>query len=79
METHILTTVASHLNNKVGAGDKIAQLAEFLCEDRTVVKVFRLAENEVQPVESPLQAKVATDDADIVPHEFLQLALSLGD
>ena len=79
MQSHVLAAGAGHLDDKVGTGYEVAQLAELLGEDRTVVEVFGFAEDEVEAVESALQPQVAPHNADIVPHKLLQLAFGLGD
>ena len=79
MQPHILATGTRHLDDKISAGYQIAQLAQLLGKHRAVVKVFCLSEDEVQTVEGALQTQVAANDADIVPHQLLQLAFGLGD
>ena len=79
MQAYVLAAGTGHLDDEVGAGDEVAELAERLGEDGAVVEVFGLAEDEVQAVESTLQAQVAAHDAYIVPHDFLQLLLRLRD
>ena len=79
VEADILAAGTGHLDDKVGAGDEVAQLTEGFGEDAAVVEVLGLAEDEVEAVEGALQSEVAADDADIVGHDFLQFALGLGD
>ena len=79
MEADVLAPGACHLNNKVRAGDEVAEFGEWFGEDGAVVEVFGFAEDEVEAVEGALEAEVAADDADVVPHDFLQFALGLGD
>ena len=79
VQADVLAAGTGHLDDKVGAGDEVAQLAEGFGEDAAVVEVLGLAEDEVEAVEGALQAQVATHNADVVPHNLLQFLLGLGD
>ena len=79
MEADILAAGHSLLDDKVGTGDKVAQLAEGFGKHAAVVELLGLTEDEVEPVEGAAQTQVAADYTNIVCHDFLQLFLCLGD
>ena len=79
MQADILPARSRHLDDKVGTGNEVTQLAEGLGEDTPVVEVFGLTEDEVQPIEGTLQSQVAAHNTHIVPHNLLQFFLGLRD
>ena len=79
VEADVLSSCASHLDDEVGTGNEVAKFGERFGEHGAVVEVLCFAEDEVEAVEGTLEAEVAADNADVVPHDFLQLALGLCD
>ena len=54
MQAYVLAAGTGHLDDEVGAGDEVAQFAEWFGEDAAVVEIFGFAEDEIQSVESAL-------------------------
>ena len=79
MQPYTLLALGGCPDDKIGARNKIAQFAQILRQNGTLVQILRLPVNQVQAVKRPLKTQIGTDNTHIVGHDFLQLLAGLGD
>ena len=79
MAAHRLLDLAALLDDQVGDGDHVPQLAQFAVGLGLVVKFLGLLPENFQPVHGALEREVRPHDAHVVGHDRLHLALRLDD
>lgn len=79
VEATALVTLLRHLDDEVADINLIAELAELLADMAALIKFLCLAIDNLEAIESSLEAHIAADDADIIAHNGLNLLVGLGD